>query len=155
MSIDKLTLLERREIEALIAAPLIRGYARELGLERSLSVATEVIQELARKTGRELAQDFGSNTIKELARLVPELWAKGNAIDVEILDQTEDTFAFNVTRCGYAETYQRLGLGDLGLCLSCSRDSAFAEGFNPGLKLTRTQTIMEGAPYCDFRFQLT
>ena len=26
------------------------------------------------------------------------------------------------------------------------------EGFSPGLTLTRTQTIMEGASQCDFRF---
>ena len=25
-------------------------------------------------------------------------------------------------------------------------------GFNPDLKLTRTQTIMQGASHCDFRF---
>jgi hypothetical protein len=26
------------------------------------------------------------------------------------------------------------------------------DGFNPDLKLTRTQTVMEGASHCDFRF---
>jgi len=26
------------------------------------------------------------------------------------------------------------------------------EGFNQDLKLTRTQTVMEGATHCDFRF---
>jgi predicted hydrocarbon binding protein len=27
------------------------------------------------------------------------------------------------------------------------------EAFNPEIKLTRTQTIMEGADYCDFVFE--
>jgi L-2-amino-thiazoline-4-carboxylic acid hydrolase len=26
------------------------------------------------------------------------------------------------------------------------------DGFSPNLKLTRTQTVMEGASHCDFRF---
>ena len=26
-------------------------------------------------------------------------------------------------------------------------------GFNPELELTRTQTVMEGASHCDFRFR--
>jgi hypothetical protein len=43
---------------------------------------------------------------------------------------------------------------EFGYCLSCSRDAVFAEGFNPRLKLQRIQTIMEGAPHCDFRFSL-
>ncbi len=32
------------------------------------------------------------------------------------------------------------------------RDEALIEGFNPEIKLHRTQTIMEGATFCDFRF---
>jgi hypothetical protein len=47
--------------------------------------------------------------------------------------------------------YQRLGLADFGLLFSCSRDFAFIGGFNRNLKLKRTQTIMEGARFCDFR----
>jgi hypothetical protein len=48
--------------------------------------------------------------------------------------------------------YASLGLQELGGLLSCNRDYALIEGFNPSIKLTRTQTIMEGAPHCDFRF---
>ena len=36
--------------------------------------------------------------------------------------------------------------------MHCNRDHAMIEGLNPDLKLTRTQTVMEGASHCDFRF---
>jgi hypothetical protein len=49
--------------------------------------------------------------------------------------------------------YQALGLADLGSSLSCQRDFALIEGFNPSIRLSRTQTIMEGAKFCDFRFR--
>ena len=39
--------------------------------------------------------------------------------------------------------------------LSCNRDFALIEGFNPTVKLERTQTIMEGATHCDFRYSLS
>ena len=42
---------------------------------------------------------------------------------------------------------------DLGASLSCQRDFSLVEGFNPAIRLTRTQTLMEGAPFCDFRFR--
>jgi L-2-amino-thiazoline-4-carboxylic acid hydrolase len=32
-------------------------------------------------------------------------------------------------------------------------DFAVAEGMGPDVRLTRTQTIMEGAGHCDFRYQ--
>jgi hypothetical protein len=50
--------------------------------------------------------------------------------------------------------YRALGLADLGASLSCQRDYALVQGFNSEIELTRTQTIMEGAPFCDFRFRL-
>jgi hypothetical protein len=59
-----------------------------------------------------------------------------------------------VTRCRYAEMYRELGMADLGRVLSCNRDGAFCMGFNPAIQLTRTQTIMEGAACCDFRYAL-
>jgi len=48
-----------------------------------------------------------------------------------------------------------LGLGELGPLLSCNRDGSFCTGYNPNIKLTRTQTLMQGATHCDFRYRLT
>ena len=67
---------------------------------------------------------------------------------------TRDRYDFDVTRCRYAEMYRDLGYVDLGVIFSCGRDWCFARGFNPDIELTRTQTIMEGAPICDFRYSL-
>jgi hypothetical protein len=41
---------------------------------------------------------------------------------------------------------------ELGFLVHCSRDFAMIDGFDPDLELTRTQTVMEGASHCDFRF---
>jgi hypothetical protein len=42
---------------------------------------------------------------------------------------------------------------EFGKILSCNRDGALIEGMNPEIRFTRTQTIMEGAPFCDFRYE--
>jgi hypothetical protein len=81
-------------------------------------------------------------------------WQENGALEIEILEQSPERLSFNVTRCRYAEMYRALGLSDLGASLSCERDGALVEGFNPDITLTRTQTIMEGASCCDFRFQV-
>lgn len=46
-----------------------------------------------------------------------------------------------------------LGEPELGFLLVCTGDFAVAEGFGPDIKLTRTQTIMQGADHCDFRYR--
>ena len=75
------------------------------------------------------------------------------ALEIEMLRQDEDHLDFNVTRCRFAEMYRAMGLEDLGSSLSCCRDFTLVEGFNPALRLVRTQTLMEGASHCDFRFR--
>ena len=149
----RLTLLEQREIEARIVGPLIRAFANEIGTERALAVVREVIGKLALEGGRDLAQAIGEHTLEAFASSL-DRWRENGALEIEVIEQTASRLSFNVTRCRYAEMYRALGLADLGASLSCQRDFAMAQGFNPQIELERTQTIMEGAPHCDFRFQL-
>jgi hypothetical protein len=146
--------LQRREIQAPVSAGLIRAYADVLGLDRALEIATIAIRSDAAAAGREAAERMGGGTLPALEQLVRELWGAEGAMTVRFLEVTARTLHFDVTRCRYAELYERLGMRELGFCLSCSRDEAFARAFNPRLTLRRTRTIMQGAPLCDFRFEL-
>jgi len=148
-----LPLIEQREIEARIVGPLIRAFAAELGEERTLAIVRTLIRDLARQSGTELARLLGEQTIEAFAQSL-DRWRENGALEIQILEQSPTQLSFNVTRCRYAEMYRALGLADLGASLSCERDGALVQGFNPDIQLTRTQTIMEGAPCCDFRFHL-
>ncbi len=99
-----------------------------------------------------MAERVGGNTMADLLRVVREIWAEEGALEFDVLEETEQRLSFNVTRCRYAELYERLGVKEFGYCLSCNRDEPLTKGFNPRMRLVRTQTIMEGADYCDFRF---
>lgn len=146
------SLLQRREIEARIVAPLVRAVMAELGPERALELLRGVIVDLARESGAALAREIGDASLSAFARGI-DRWKEGGALEIETIAETPDRLDFNVTRCRYAELYHALGMADLGGSLSCCRDFALIEGFNPAVTLTRTQTIMEGAPFCDFRFR--
>ena len=152
--IANLTLLERREIEARIVGPLIRAFQAELGEERTLEIVRRVIADLARQDGAELARRLGEATLSAFAGTL-DRWSAGGALEIDLIETSSDRLSFNVTRCRYAELYQALGLADLGSSLSCQRDFALVQGFNPDIALERTQTIMQGASHCDFRFRLS
>jgi hypothetical protein len=147
-----MTLLEQREIEAKVIGPLVRGFAAEIGPEKALEVVRKVISGLAREGGADLARRLGGASLEAFAGAL-DLWSAGGALEIEVLERTPERLSFNVTRCKYAEMYRALGLADLGGSLSCLRDYALIEGFNPDVTLTRTRTIMEGASHCDFRFR--
>jgi hypothetical protein len=148
----KLTLLEQRRIEARIIGPLVAAVRAELGAEKTLTLLRRVIADLARQGGADLARSLGEASLTAFAGCL-DRWSEGGALEIDVLEQSAERLSFNVTRCRYAEMYRALGLGDLGSSLSCQRDFSLIEGFNPAITLERTQTIMEGAAYCDFRFR--
>ena len=151
--LNDLGVLTRREIEARMIAPLLAAFGEAFGQERVLEITRQTIKNIARQQGKELAEHMGGCTLAHFAASL-EAWKKDDALIVDVLEQTDETFSFNVTRCRYAELYAELGIPELGSILSCDRDFTLMEGFNPNVSLTRTQTIMEGAAFCDFRYVL-
>jgi predicted ArsR family transcriptional regulator len=147
-----LPLLQQRETEANVIAPLFRAFAAEVGEERARQILADTIRQLAQQAGCAAGAAVGGNDLAHLKRVV-ERWTEGGALELTVLRDDAEAFEFNVTRCRFAEMYQRLGIAELGPLLSCNRDGALIEGFNPGIEFTRTQTIMQGATHCDFRYR--
>jgi hypothetical protein len=143
--------LARREVEARLLAPLLAALGKEFGEQRVLNVIQETVAAIARRQGTELRQAMGGNSLVQYRASLAD-WTKGHGLEIDVLEEGEKVFAFNVTRCRYAEMYRELGVPQLGPVLSCSRDFALIEGFNPKIRLHRTRTLMEGAPFCDFRY---
>ncbi len=153
MSNQEICLIERRVIEAQAIVPLIIAFGKEVGLEKAIAIVQRKNEEESREYGRRCVADTGSNTVADLAREIAS-WGEGGALVEEVLEQNHRAYIFKVTRCRYADRYNDLGVLKFGYALSCCRDHPFVEGFNPKIKLKRTQTIMEGAPYCDFQYIL-
>ncbi|MDD9955244.1 MAG: L-2-amino-thiazoline-4-carboxylic acid hydrolase [Anaerolineaceae bacterium] len=150
---QRIGVLTRRETEARILAPLIDALGEAFGRERVLEVLRETIIRIAREQGAAMAGQTDDVDLGAFADTLPA-WQKDDAMRIETLRQDDEAFHFNVTRCRYAELYRALGIPELGALLSCNRDFALIEGFNPDVQLERTQTIMQGATHCDFRYAL-
>jgi len=151
-TLNEIGVLRRREIEARILMPVLQALGDEFGRERVFAIARRIIVEVAHEQGRQLAERVGGNTLTDFATALED-WKKGDAYTMDVLRQDTERFDFNVTRCRYAEMYRALGIPEVGALLSCNRDFALIEGFNSDVTLRRTQTIMEGASHCDFRFE--
>ena len=144
--------LQRRKIEGRVLIPFIQALQDKFGEAVAREVVDETIRKLAAEDGASWAATYGRTTAS-MRRVAEELWAGGGSLDMQITGQSEDHLDFNVTGCRYAEFYKELGLSDLGFRMHCNRDHAMLAGFNSELELSRSQTIMEGANYCDFRFR--
>ena len=149
---EGLSMLEKRRIEA----EILKEVYDTLKASHGEAVAKQTVSEAVRRSAIDQARQFaaaapGGTSLKAFQDVMP-LWTKGGALEIEIKEQTDTSFTFNVVKCRYAETYKAMGLGEIGALLSCNRDGAFCEGYDPKLKLDRSQTIMQGASHCDFKY---
>jgi len=151
---DSLPMLERRRIEATILKHVYDTLKESHGKE----IATRAIADAVRRSSIEQARQLaasepgGATSMRTFIDRQVQ-WRMGDALRTETLLESDTEFDFNVTRCRYAEMYKDMGLGEIGHLLSCQRDGTFCEGYDPRLKMERTQTIMQGASHCDFRYR--
>jgi hypothetical protein len=147
--------IEQAKIQAQVLVPLIKALQAELGEERANALVRKALGDVYRRLGEQWwrAKESKHLGLGENMALAFASFAKGDAIDYSVRAQSQNTYEIDVTGCRYAQFYKELGEPELGFLLVCSLDFPFAEGLGPDIKLTRTQTIMQGASHCDFRYK--
>ena len=95
--LNKIGVLTRREIEVRIVAPLVDALSREIGREKVLQIVRETIVGIAKDQGRQLVQISEGNGLREFATALPN-WTKEDALEIEVLAQSDDELRFKVTR---------------------------------------------------------
>jgi hypothetical protein len=149
---DLAPMLERRRIEAEILGHVYAALKETQGGDIAARIVAEAVRRSSIAQGRAMAAAQGAAGLQGFVDLQPA-WTRGGTLEVVVREKSNDAFAFDVVRCRYQEMYREMGLGEIGHLLSCQRDGHFCEGYDPKLKLTRTQTLAEGASHCDFRYR--
>jgi hypothetical protein len=147
------SVIEQAKIQAQVLVPIIKALQKELGEARGNALVRRALGDLYRRYGEEFWRKKNETNIGKAIASAFATYARDDALDYDIIEQSQDAFAFDVTRCRYAEFYKALGEPELGFLLVCSADFDTASGFGPDIKLARTQTIMQGASHCDFRYR--
>jgi hypothetical protein len=147
------SVIEQAKIQAQVLVPLVKALQAELGKERANTLVRRALGDLYRRYGEAFWRTKDEKNLGNIMASAFATYARDDALDYNVIERSEDVFAIDVTRCRYAEFYQELGESELGFLLVCSADFTMAEGFDPDIELTRTQTIMQGAGYCDFRYR--
>jgi hypothetical protein len=146
-------IIEQTKIQARVLVPLIKALQAELGKERANAIVRKTLGDMYRKLGEQWWRAQGGKSLGENLTAAFAGYASGDALDYQVIKQSAEAVEVNVTGCRYAQFYQQIGEPELGFLLVCSLDYPMAEGFGSNIKLTRTQTIMQGASHCDFRYE--
>jgi hypothetical protein len=149
-----LPMLERRRIEAQILGHVYETLKSSHGVEVAQQTVADAVKASSIEQAKAMAAEVDGKTTMQTFVDRQSQWTVGGALEIEVLEQSDEAYRFDVKRCQYSEMYRDMGLGKIGHLLSCQRDGTFCEGYDTRLKLTRTQTIMQGATHCDFSYRL-
>ncbi len=148
-----ISVIQQAKIQAQVLVPLVKALRAELGEERASRLVRNALGDLYRRYGEEFRRAKNEENLGTLVASAFATYARDEALDYSVIEQSQDAFAIDVTGCRYAEFYKELGEPELGFLLVCCADFSVAEGLGPGIALTRTQTIMQGASHCNFRYK--
>ena len=148
-----LPIIEQAKIQAQVLVPLVRALQGELGERQANALVRRALGDIYWRYGEEFWRNKREKSVGNVMASAFATFARGDALDYQVREQSQDAFAIDVTGCRYAEFYRELGEPELGFLLVCSADFLMAAGFDPDITLTRTQTIMQGASHCDFRYR--
>ena len=139
-------MLEGVKIQARAVIPIVRALEAELGVERAHALV-----------GKALAESWADVVAaRSAARNTHPREADAGfdyPVESEVVELTEDAYGRNMTACAFADWFREIGEPEIGALLTCGVDFAVEARVRPDWEFTRTQTRMQGAPHCDFRWR--
>lgn len=147
-------LFDEVKLQAQALVPVLRALRTELGREKADAIVRPPLRDRVRTVYRSIGEQKAGDARQKWEGVWDELRPRiGEAVTREFIRDDDEARDYNVTRCRFAEFFTALGEPELGEILLCDFDFYIAEIGAPAVELTRTQTIMRGADFCDFRYR--
>ncbi len=139
--------LEATKIQARAVIPIVKALEAELGKERAHAIVGRAIADnyVAWRDKRGFEKDSHPRTEADGGPDFP--------VEHQVVEDTDDSYGHNIVGCAFADYFRQIGEPEIGALMTCGVDFAAEEHMRPGWEFRRTQTRMQGAPHCDFRWR--
>ena len=146
----------REDVRVLL--PVLQAARAELGEERANRLIFDALRASRRELYKQIGVRFPGSPKEKWDAMNAALYPvriRENEFEIETLREDPEAHEFNVTRCKFAEFFQKIGELELGVVLMCDGDFQVVEEVaSPEVELTRTQTLMQGGCCCDYRYRI-
>jgi len=151
-AVHPISLFDEVKIQTQVLLPVLSALRSELGKDKADALVRQPLRDWVRSVYHRIGEQKPGDARQKEEGVWDELRPRiGDVVTREIIRDDDEAREYNVTRCRFAEFFKALGEPELGEILLCDYDYYIAEVGEPAVELTRTQTIMKGAAYCDFR----
>ncbi len=142
-----ISILDATRIQARAVIPIVKALEREIGKARAHGIVGRAIAgsyvAWREKRGFEANSHPGSE-----ADDAPDF-----PVEREVVENTDDAYGHDIVGCAFADFFRRIGEPEIGALMTCGVDFAAEARIRPEWEFSRTQTLMQGAPCCDFRWR--
>lgn len=145
----KPSILEATRIQARIVIPIVKALEKELGKERAHAIVGEAIAQNYVSWRNKLGFDADSHPGRDDA----EGKKPAFPVEHEVVEDSDGAYGHNIVGCAFADYFRSIGEPEIGALMTCGVDFAAEAHMRPGWDFSRTQTLMQGAPCCDFRWK--
>ena len=152
---QQIPLFDELKLQLKVILPILENLRKEMGKEKADNLIAETLRPQVRSWYLEIGQRKSGSPYEKWCKVWDELRPRiGNNVERDVKKDDETGRDYNVTKCRFADYFKSIGEPQLGRILLCDYDYYIAEIGAPVVELTRTQTIMEGADYCDFCYKV-
>jgi len=152
----EISFLTQAKLQAQVVVPILRALREKIGKAEADALVANALRDWSKEQFRRVGEDAGGRKLENWQPIWENAFSKiGDGFEMDMLANEGGAQDFNVTKCPYAEFFQELGEPELGAVLLCEQDVHLAEGVGgDDIDFERSQTIMGGASYCDFRIRM-
>src|SRR5262249_51278036 len=90
-------------MQAQILVPLVKALQAELGEARANALVRSALGDIYRRYGEEFWRSKNEANLGTIMASAFATYARDDALDYRVIEQSQDTFAIDVTGCRYAE----------------------------------------------------
>src|SRR5690349_4476647 len=95
--------IEQAKIQAQVLVPLVKVLQAELGEEKANALVRKAIGDIYRRLGEDYWRAQKDKNLGTVMAAAFRAFSRGNALDYEVREQAEDTYAIDVVGCRYAQ----------------------------------------------------
>ena len=149
-----ISMLDKVKIQAQVLVPVMRALRAELGRDKADALVKGALRDWSKGLFAEIGKDIEGSPYRKFATMNTALAdVTMQEVSFDMHRRDKQALEFDITSCRFAEFFRALGEPELGALLICHVDADIADAGGDEVRFSRTQTLMQGASCCNFRYK--
>ena len=136
---------------------IYKGLEKELGSEKLLKMLQQITADNWAAGIKEMTKNIKERNIENYAKLSASILSStpySTVLEYEITQLDDKVLEIKYTKCLFAEIFREMNAADIGWALECSAGETVIKNYNPDMKFSNPNNLMNGDSSCIERIEL-